>query len=264
MTKLLWGGMVGVVLVATPALAENGHAAWLRYAPLAPDAAARAGAEVPRAVYRLGAEVQIARAEDELRRGVEGMLGRPIESVTALPSTGAIVVGTLTSIRAAAPSLAPAGILPADAFWLRTVHQGNRSFTVIAGGDARGTLYGAFAWLRRLAQGELLDALDAREVPYAPVRWVNEWNNVDGSIERGYGGRSIFWANGKARDDLTKAGEYARLLASLGIHAASINNVNANPTVLSAEFVPQIARVADAMRPWGVRVAIAVDFGSPQ
>jgi len=253
-----------MALVAAPAFAENGHAAWLRYAPLAPDAAARAGAEVPRALYRLGDEVPLQRAEDELRKGVQGMLGRPLEPVNALPASGAVVVGTLASIRAAAPALAPAGELPADAFWLRTVHQGNASFTVIAGGDVRGTLYGAFAWLRKVAQGELLDPLDDREVPYAPVRWVNQWDNLNGTIERGYGGASLFWANGKVRDDLTRAGEYGRLLASVGINAVSINNVNANPLVLSPEFVPQIAKVADVMRPWGVRVAIAIDFGSPQ
>jgi len=264
MKESIWRCALGLLLVAAPASAENGHAAWLRYAPLPPDAAARAGAEVPRAVYRIGAEVQIARAEDELRKGVEGMLGRPLEAVTTLPQGGAIVVGTLASIRAQAPSLAPAGDLPPDAFWLRTVHQANRSFTVIAGGDARGALYGAFAWLRRVSAGEQLQSLDAREVPYAPVRWVNEWANLDGSIERGYGGRSLFWASLKVRDDLTKAGEYARLLASLGINADAITSVNANPLALSAEFVPQIAKVADVMRPWGVRVAIAVDFGSPQ
>src|SRR4051812_11719511 len=264
MVKLVCWAMAALLVVPAAAYAENGHDAWLRYAPLAPAASARAGAEVPRAIYRIGAEVPLARAEDELRKGVQGMLGRPLDAVNAVPAGGAVVVGALSAIRAATPALAPGGDLAPDAFSLRTVHQGNASFTVIAGGDARGTLYGAFAWLRKLADGELLDALDAREAPYAPVRWVNQWDNLDGSIERGYGGRSVFWANGKVRDDLTKAGEYGRLLASLGINAVSINNVNANPLVLSPEFVPQIAKVAEAMRPWGVRVAIAVDFGSPQ
>ena len=59
-------------------------------------------------------------------------------------------------------------------------------------------------------------------------------------------------------------GDYGRLLASLGIHACAINNVNANPRVLAADFIPQVARIADAFRPWGVRVALAVDFGSPK
>jgi alpha-glucuronidase len=264
MTKQVFSVIAAIVLVSSPALAENGHDAWLRYAALPPAAAARAGAEVPRAIYRIGDDVKLQRAEQELTRGVQGMLGRPLQAAATLPPSGAIVVGTLASIRASAPALAPAGDLPPDAFRLRTVHQGNTSFTVIAGGDARGALYGAFAWLRHLSAGTELATLDVREAPSAPVRWVNQWDNLDGSIERGYGGRSVFWANGKVRDDLTKAGEYARLLASLGIDAVAISSVNANPLVMSQDFVPQVAKVADAMRAWGVRVAIAVDFGSPQ
>src|SRR5881227_3266672 len=117
MTTRLWGWMVFALLVATPTFAENGHAAWLRYAPLPPDAAARAGAEVPRTVYRIGSDPLIERAVGELRTGVEGMLARPLEPVSAMPTSGAVVIGTLASIRAAAPSLAPAGELPPDAFW---------------------------------------------------------------------------------------------------------------------------------------------------
>jgi len=101
-----------MALVAAPAFAENGHAAWLRYAPLAPDAAARAGAEVPRALYRLGDEVPLQRAEDELRKGVQGMLGRPLEPVNALPASGAVVVGTLASIRAEAEKRGEYGFAP--------------------------------------------------------------------------------------------------------------------------------------------------------
>ena len=59
-------------------------------------------------------------------------------------------------------------------------------------------------------------------------------------------------------------GDYGRLLASLGINGCSINNVNANPRVLAADFIPQVARIAEAFRPWGVHVALAVDFGSPK
>ena len=125
-------------------------------------------------------------------------------------------------------------------------------------------LYGTFAFLRKIALGESVAKLDEKQSPYAPVRWVNEWNNLDGTIERGYGGRSIFWDKLQAREDLTRVGEYGRLLASLGINACSINNVNANPRVLAADFIPQVVRIAEAFRPWGVRVALAVDFGSPK
>jgi alpha-glucuronidase len=87
---------------------------------------------------------------------------------------------------------------------------------------------------------------------------------VNGSIERGYGGRSIFWENGRVREDLSRVREYARLLASLGINGCSINNVNADPRTLAPDFLPQIARIADAFRPWGVQVVLSVDFASSQ
>ncbi len=98
----------------------------------------------------------------------------------------------------------------------------------------------------------------------SPVRWVNHWDNLDGSIERGYGGRSIFWDNGAARADLSRVNDYGRMLASLGINGASINNVNVNPRILAPDFLPEIVRIANTLRPWGVRMVLSVDFGSPQ
>ena len=63
---------------------------------------------------------------------------------------------------------------------------------------------------------------------------------------------------------LTRAADYARLLASIGINGCTVNNVNANPKAISAEFLPQLARIADAFRPWGVRLSVSVDFSSPK
>src|SRR5262249_47880637 len=77
-------------------------------------------------------------------------------------------------------------------------------------------------------------------------------------------GPSIFWENGRARRDLSRVTDYARMLASLGINGCSINNVNADTRVLSADLLPDVALIADAFRFWGVKVAVAVDFGSPQ
>jgi alpha-glucuronidase len=115
-----------------------------------------------------------------------------------------------------------------------------------------------------VAVGDTLRDLNEHQEPVAPLRWVNEWNNLDGTIERGYGGASIFFENDRVAADLTRARDYARLLSSVGINAAAVNNVNANPRVLTAEFIPDLVRLADAFRPWGVGLAIAVDFSSPQ
>ena len=125
-------------------------------------------------------------------------------------------------------------------------------------------LYGAFALLRKVALGESIASLDEKSEPRVPVRWVNHWDNLDGSIERGYGGRSIFWDNGASRADLARVNDYGRMLASLGINGASINNVNVNPRILAPDFLPEIVRIANTLRPWGVRTVLSVDFGSPQ
>jgi alpha-glucuronidase len=258
--------LVLLLVLASPALlqAESGLDAWLRYAPLEEPAARRYREAVPAVVVTLGTEAPAQSAKNELLRGVRGMLNRNLRVESRVPAEASIVIGTLAQIRQAAPQLAPVGNLEADAFWIRTVRTNNARFIVVAGQNDRGTLYGTFALLRKIALGESITDIDQKETPYSPIRWVNHWENLDGSIERGYGGRSIFWDNGKAREDLSRVAEYGRLLASLGINGTSINNVNADARVLSPEFLPQIVRVAEALRPWGVKVALSVDFGSPR
>jgi alpha-glucuronidase len=245
------------LLAAAAVRAEAGEAAWLRYEPLNDAATRQYRQAVPAAVMAYGNSIVIASAREELIRGIRGMLGRTLRMESGIPADGAVVLGTLADIRPQFPLTAN---LAPDAFWLKTV---DRSIVVTAAND-RGVLYGAFALLRKIALGESIAGLDEKQSPAAPVRWVNQWDNLDGSIERGYGGRSIFWENSNARADLSRAGEYARLLSSLGINGCSITNVNANPRVLAHDFIPQIASVAAAFRPWGVRVAVSVDFGSPQ
>lgn len=253
-----------MLLLPGAALAEDGHAAWLRYARLDAPAAQRAAEGLPPAVVTFEDSAPVRQARGELVAGIRGMLGRELRTLNELPREGAIVAGTLARLRQALPGIAFAGTVPADGYWLKTANTGGARYLVIAGESDRAVLYGAFAALRTLALGQSLATLDVKEGPAAPLRWVNEWNNIDGSIERGYGGRSIFWEAGRIREDLTRVNDYGRLLASLGINGISINNVNANPRVLSAEYIPQVARVADVLRPWGVRLALAIDFGSPQ
>jgi alpha-glucuronidase len=257
MSKLAW---LSVLACAAALQAETGYDAWLRYAPLEGAALDQYRQAAPAVVAVLDASPVAVSAQAEILRGIKGMLGRTLREESSLPKENAIVIGTAGQVR----SLIPAVTLAPDAFWLKSVAQGQRHFLVITASNDRGLLYGAFALLRKIALGESIENLDQRETPYSPVRWVNHWDRLNGTIERGYGGNSIFWENDHVRHDLTRVTDYARLLASIGINACSINNVNADPRLLTPEYAPEIARIAGAMRPWGVRVAISVDFGSPQ
>jgi len=256
--------LILMLAIPTALFAESGYDAWLRYAPLEDSSARRYRDVIPAVLVTLGTEAPVLSARDELVRGVRGMLNRQMRNQSRVSGEAAIVIGTLSQIRQSAPELVPAGNVEGDGFSLRTVRNNGTRFIVITAQSDRGVLYGSFAFLRRMAFGESVADLDQKESPYSPIRWINHWENLDGSIERGYGGRSIFWENGRARQDLSRVSDYGRLLASLGINGCSINNVNADPRVITSEFLPQIVRVAEALRPWGVKVVLAVDFGSPR
>ena len=229
------------------ARAEDGHEAWLRYAPL-DSTAAKIYAPLPLAIRVEGDSAVLRSAREELTRGLHGMLG--ISSVAQTASAPFIV---LTTDKNLAPE--------AFRIHLMTI-EGQKSLS-ITGGDDRGVLYGVFALLNKIARLESLVNIDETQQPSAPVRWVNDWDNLDGTIERGYAGRSIFFDADNVRPDLSRVNDYARLLASVGINGCAINNVNANPRVLTPEFLPQLVKIADIFRAWGIKLAIAVDVSSP-
>jgi alpha-glucuronidase len=248
--------LLAAVALACIASAESGRDAWLRYQrPAAPPA-------LPGALVVLGDSPILVNAREELLRGLRAMTGRVARIEPRLPKEGAFVAGKAADVRVSGLSVED-GIAP-EGYLLRSIQRDGATYVVVAGADDRGVLYGVFALLRKVATGEPVTKLNERSAPYAPVRWVNHWDNLDGTIERGYGGRSIFWDGLHARSDLTRVAEYGRLLASIGINGCSINNVNVNPRILATDFLPEIARIADVLRPWGVRTAISVDFGSPR
>ncbi|MGB2640283.1 MAG: alpha-glucuronidase family glycosyl hydrolase, partial [Candidatus Acidiferrum sp.] len=252
-----------LALAADGVRAETGANAWLRYAPLDKQSA-QLYANLPASVVTLGDSPVVDSAKAELIRGVRGMLGRTLRDDKALPQESAILLGTISEVRAASPGILNHVELQDDGFLLATERVRGFDCLIVTSATDRGVLYGVFALLRKIALNENLASLHDSEQPAAPIRWADEWDNVDGRIERGYAGPSIFFENGNVRANLTRAGEYARLLASIGINGCAINNVNANPRILEDSFLPQLARVADVFRPWGVRLSISVDFSSPK
>jgi len=264
----LW--FVFVLAPGVPLRAETGYEAWLRYAPIE-DAAAKGRFDpLPAVVVALDDSPVVKAAQTEMIRGVRGMLGRTLRAETRLPNERAIVLGTFAAIRQAAPGtqLTPdfkegAG-LRKDGYWLKSIDVRGHHCLVIAAVNDRGVLYGSFALLRRIALQQPLNVVNDLAETAARVRWVNQWDNLNGTIERGYGGRSIFFEDGHVAEDLSRVTDYARLLASVGINGCTINNVNADPRLLTAPYIPQLARIAEAFRPWGVRLSIAIDLSSPK
>jgi alpha-glucuronidase len=208
-------------------------------------------------------------AAEELARSNLGFVissGKPnsVGEATSLPKHSEVVLGTVLEVHKSFPQLRIPNKLGSEGYWLTHVTVHGSPVIVDAGEDDQGVLYGAFALLSRLRRGQLIYPVDIQEHPTFTIRWVDEWDNADGSIERGYSGRSIFFDAGHVRDDLAPVAEYARLLASVGINGCNLNNVNNAAPFIGPEMLKGIGRIADTMRPWGVRVSLSVDIASPQ
>jgi len=262
-----------LVLTALPACgitatAQTADQAWLRYQ------GHTARVLYPRDVRALGTGAIEKSAVQELRRNLGDLVTASLSARAQGGLGGQTVIGTAEEVRKAFPGVpVPAGLEP-DGYWIYSApcsdHYngcGELNLIVIAGGDERGALYGAFALLRFAASadpGESRPANLLRGRPAMPIRWVDEWDNPDGTIERGYAGRSIFFEGGNVREDLAPVSEYARLLASVGINGCNINNVNGASPFLTSEWLHGVVKIADAMRPWGVHLAMSIDIANPQ
>ena len=218
---------------------------------------------IPLIVRSLGQEELVTTAAKELEKGI-GVLYNASSNLSNDALGGVTAVGTTKEVLAAYPSLKVPSEVSPEGFWITQTRVAGKEVVIVAGGGPRGALYGAFALLRHLAQENTSPSNPIAEAPALPIRWVDEWDNADGSIERGYAGRSIFFDSGHVREDLAPAAEYARLLASVGINGCNVNNVNNAAPFLTPDFLHGLARIADTMRPWGVRVALSVDIASPQ
>jgi alpha-glucuronidase len=252
-----------LLLCAGTAYAETGANAWLRYARLEPQLA-KGYATLPASATVLGDSGIISTAQKELLLGIRGMLGRTLRLISGAPSEPAIVLGTLEQLQKLGLTFKSDNDLEGDAFWITSGRLRAQPCLIITSATGRGVLYGTFAFLSKIARGESVSLINEVQKPSAPIRWVNQWDNLDGSIERGYGGASIFFENRRVRKDLTRVAEYARLLASVGINGCNVSNVNADLHILDPDFIPQLERIAKAFRPYGVQLGVAVNVSMPK
>ena len=239
---LLYGlnSFVLFVLFCGYARADDGYRLWLRYDQLP---SRRAGSI---AVQGQSATFDVIRRE---------LLGAGI--VVSNSDDASVIVGlpqTSTFIRKLGwePALQKLG---PEGFRIRTI----RNVVVIASTTDIGTLYGTFHFLRLLQTEQPIDRLQIDQRPALKLRLLNHWDNLDGSIERGYAGKSL-WIG---MDNNQRLLVYARANASIGINGSVLNNVNANSEFLTAKYLHKFAAIADVFRPYGIRVYLSPRFSAP-
>lgn len=222
----------------TAAPVDDGYALWLRYV-----SAGNA------AVETRGDSPTLAVARDELRRG--------------LPGTAGPVVLARASDAALAPLRLRTTSLGDEGYIVRRATIGGRMVTLVTGNSDRGILYGAFALLRHLGTGGSIERVDLASAPAVRLRLLNHWDNLDGQVERGYAGRSLWdwWNLPDVKDP--RYVDYARANASIGINGTVLNNVNARAESLTPFYIAKAAALADVFRPYGIKVYLSARFSAP-
>ncbi|GGH15587.1 alpha-glucuronidase [Sphingobacterium alkalisoli] len=144
-----------------------------------------------------------------------------------------------------------------------TISSSGRGLTICAGEEI-GLLYGAYHLLRLQQEGKDLQRIAIEEIPDYDVRMLNHWDNLDGSIERGYAGQSLWKWEDLPRTISPRYAQYARANASIGINATVLNNVNASPQILHSDYLVKVKALADIFRKYGIRVYLSINFSSPK
>lgn len=225
----------------------NGYEAWLRYEQRVHNHGLSAWMKHLGRIDRHGPEAAVV----ELKRAIRSLTGQP----PALAETEAADI-VFRRIEDG---------LPEEGF--RLTREGQR-ISLASPSDA-GLLYGTFALIRHMQLGRLPSGLSIQSSPSYRLRMLNHWDDPKFdhtigpyNVTRGFAGNSIFNWEDLAADD-PRYTDYARLLASVGINATCINNVNADPDLLETAFLPKLAAVADRLRPYGIRLFLAVCFSAP-
>jgi len=239
--------LAAIIGMTETAYAEDGYDLWLRYRTQATTSTHR----VPTIEAR-GDTATFRAATEELRRGA-ALFGT---------STPTILLATADD-RAVAALHLPLATLGDEGYRVGRVTLGNRRVLLITANTDRGVLYGSFALLRHLQTGGSLDRIDLTSTPRVKLRVLNHWDNLDGVVERGYAGASLWdwWTLPDFHDP--RYADYARANASIGINGTVLNNVNAKADSLTAPYIAKAAALADVFRPYGIKVYLSARFSAP-
>jgi len=255
-----------LTVASTPlARAEDGYDLWLRY-PRIDDAALLRSYQATVSSILVGGQSATSRiVADELTRGLTGLLGANVPVSRDLARDGTLVAGTPASSSVIADAALGAELrtIGDEGYLIRSSRVRGTRVTLIAANSDVGVLHGAFHFLRLLQTHQRIDALSVADYPRIQHRILDHWDNLDGSVERGYAGRSL-WDWFKLPDyESPRLADYARANASLGINGTVLTNVNANATSLTPPYLVKVAALADVFRPYGLRVYLTARFSAP-
>jgi len=268
--------------------AEDGYELWLRYRPVDNTERLAQYRQAISSVAVPGTSATAALIRRELGRALPALLGSAVPMAEKLAGN-ALIVGTVDELKAILPltlALHPEGervnapspsqgegwgegrrywaaTLGDEGFLIRSQQIENNNWILITGNSGPAVLTGTFHFLRLLQTHQAINALNLVSRPRIRQRILAHWDNLDGSIERGYAGRSLWRWHELPQNIDPRYHDYARACASIGINGTCLNNVNANAKILTTAYLEKIAALADVFRPYGLHLYLSPNFAAP-
>jgi len=245
--------------------ADNGYDLWLRYEKI--DNAklkVQYAAQLKQLVFiRHSATIDIA--VTELKTAMQKMLQLQLPENKTQTIENALIIGTSNDpLTAGIFTQNELLALGDEGYLIQTKKNKNKSAIVIAANKDIGLLYGVFKFLELLQTNKSINNISIKEVPQIKLRVLDHWDNLNGIIERGYAGSSIWdWQRLPGYID-PRYIDYARANASVGINGTVLNNVNAKAASLTKEYLIKTAALANVFRPYGIKVYLSARFSAPK
>ncbi|SFL52503.1 alpha-glucuronidase [Gracilibacillus orientalis] len=236
---------------------------WLQYQPITDSKTKEQYQHLFDHVCVLSEGLQVQAAKDEVHTAVPQMLDMDL-TITEDINNSKIVIGNKSDLAQLLDDNQQSKL--ADISDEGFLIVSNEKQLIIAGNSDVAVLYGVHHLLRRMQLHEDITRLSVVEQPKNQFRMLNQWDNFDGSIERGYSGRSIFYQYNQFVEDKTRIKDYARFLSSVGINAISINNVNVweeETFFITKKYLPEIQAIAGIFRAYGITLYLSINFASP-
>lgn len=242
---------------------ENGYDLWLRYGLIDDDSLLDSYRKQITQILFPTSTPTLGVAQQELIRGLTGLLGQEIPLVDDVTQDNALICGTPEYATIANLNLSALAEVGDEGYVILRQQINGHDAIVIAGNTDKGVLYGVFHFLRLLQTHQSLEQLNIVSSPKIKLRMLNHWDNLDGTIERGYAGYSLWDWHKLPHYVEPRYTDYARACASIGINATVLTNVNANALILTEQYLHKVAALAGVFRPYGVQVFLTARFSAP-
>ena len=257
---------LGVALAfAFSARSEDGYRLWLRYDKISSSSKLEQYRQRIKGWIVEGNSPTLLAASHELRIGLDGLLDLKVPEVSGIRSNHVLIAANVhdSKLLARLDLKKDLDKIGSEGYVILTAKLDGRDATIITANSDVGVLYGVFHFLRLLQTEQDIANLDIVSFPRIKLRMLDHWDNLNGTVERGYAGFSIFDWHTLPIYLKPRYTDYARANASVGINGTVLNNVNADPLILSHEYLVKMAGLAGVFRPYGIKVYLCANFDAP-